>query len=423
MGTTGKRPLQVSSNPKIQARFHPYSQPGAKHAYPLNRVMHEFAKLPRETVANFVDVNAVTSELKESPEIKKLLSRHPELEASFKKSLWNAIRERGVKGTKFWAKAPKEYIDQIVAAAGKNPNPMNNRLGEVARDYFGSAVKPRIILDIGTFAGGTVTAVVKNLSPAQRAQLKVVLVDVNGKVVKGHAVPALVALGVPRQNILVLPTSFYSAAVAFGQMRRPLHEKGERRFAKQFKSLIGKVDFISAGAATLNFANDLGPLLRSAKRLLKPGGVFADWEWGSAEVRSPTVNTRQLKSTVIGTIEGRPITEYDAYTSFLNFWMGVFKYPEHVKQKLFSDIEASQNFNFFNWCERNVEWMEREREQSGAQIPSDPIGFRNRAYRDGNAMVSAARKLGLRAENPFYPIGKPGVLDTGNVNWLAVMQK
>jgi len=174
MGTAGKRPLEVSTRPSIQARFHPHSEKGAKAGYPLYQIFHELAKLPRETIANFVDVNAVSRELKKSPAISRLLARHPELENAFNASLENAIKERGIKGSKFWINAPKEYIDKIAWGAKGKPSVMNDYLGKIARRYFGDSVKPRTLLDIGTFAGGTIKGVVQNLSPEQRRQLKIV---------------------------------------------------------------------------------------------------------------------------------------------------------------------------------------------------------------------------------------------------------
>ncbi|GEM_PF-5372300 len=425
MGITTKRPLEVSTAPWIQERFHPHSQKGPRQGYPLYQIMHEFSKLPEETVGNFVDIPKLVRDLKQLPTIGRFLQRYPQLERSFEASVWNAVRERGIKGSKFWETAPKSYIDTIAAGAGGKPNAMNDHVGSIAKQFFEPTPSPRTILDIGTFAGGTIGATVKALSPEQRRMLRIVLVDVNESVIRKYAVPMLVEQGVPRQNIVVLPTSFYSAAVAFRQMRRPLHEKGKQRFEERFRALAGKVDLITSGAATLNFANDLSPLLRSVRKLLKPGGLFVDWEWGSAEGKTPTVNVPQLKKNVITHVNGEPITEFDAYVSFLNFWMGpkYFEYPESVQEKLWTDINQSAKFNFFDWCEQNVEWIEAQRKKSGGAVLADPAGFRNRAYRDGFVMVSAARRYGFRTGGPEYPLGKPGVKDTGNLNWLVRIQK
>ncbi|MDO8625680.1 MAG: class I SAM-dependent methyltransferase, partial [Candidatus Diapherotrites archaeon] len=287
MGTSNRRPLETATRPEIQQLFHPHSEKGAVAGYPLYQISHEFSKMPQETIANFVNMPHLKRQLRQSPKIRPLLLKYPQLEHAFEQSVQNAVRERGIKASKFWESAPKGYIDQIIAGGKGRPSAMNQRMGEIANDLFRGEVKPRTILDIGTFAGGTICGTVSGLSPAQRAQLRIVLVDVNGDVVKKHAVPALEKLDVPRKNIVVLPTGFYSAAVAFGQMRRPLHERGLPRFEKQFNALIGKVDLVTAGAATLNFAVDMGPLLRSVRKLLKPGGHFVDWEWGSAEVEVP----------------------------------------------------------------------------------------------------------------------------------------
>ncbi|MBU0636345.1 hypothetical protein KKE06_04940 [Candidatus Micrarchaeota archaeon] len=223
MGTSNKRPLVEASHPMIQARFHPHSHQGPKKGYPLYHIEHELSKLPRENVASFVNIPAVIGQLQRLPPITRLLKRYPSLARGFEKTVWEAIRERGIKGSKFWATAPKAYIDTIAKAGKGNPNLMNDRVGRITKRFFGNQIKPRTILDIGTFAGGTIVGAVKGLSPEQRKQLKVVLVDINERVVREHAVPQLVGLGIPKRNILVLPASFYSAAVAFKQMRRPFH--------------------------------------------------------------------------------------------------------------------------------------------------------------------------------------------------------
>lgn len=423
MGTLTKKPLERISNPRIQAIFHPHSERGIEAGYPLSHIKHEFAKLPIKTVANFVSVPGVTAELRRAPAVSALLNKYPLLERSFEQSVWQAIRERGIKGSKFWAKAPKEYIDWIVATGKQRPNAMNEKVGRVIASMFGKEVRPRTILDIGTFAGGTIKGAISSLSPEQCAQLTVILVDVNEQAIRRHAVPELEKMGIPKKNIHVIPASFYAAAVAFGHMPKPLHERGLRGYAKEFLALEGKVDAIVAGAATLNFANDLDPLLQSIRRLLKPRGTFVDWEWGSPEARTPTVNISALKRTIIANAKGKPVTEFDAYVSFLNFWMGSFKYPENVKQKLFADIERSREFNFFTWCEQHAQWMENERKKSGEKHLPAPAGFRNRAYRDGRAMVEAAKQFGFHTEKPIYPFAQPGKKDTGNVNWMVIAQK
>jgi SAM-dependent methyltransferase len=432
MGTLNKQPLWQVSNPRLQAMFHPHSERGIEAGYPLSHIHHEFAKLPITSIANFVNVPEVMAEIRRAPAVSALLTKYPQLERSFEQSVWEAIRERGIKGSKFWTKAPKEYIDWIVAAGKQRPNAMNEKVGKVIASVFGKEVKPRTILDIGTFAGGTIKGAISQLSPAQRAQLTLVLVDVNEQVVRQHAVPELEKMGVPRKNIHVIPTSFYAAAVAFRLMPKPLHERGLRGYEKEFLALLEKVDAVVAGAATLNFANDLNPLLGSSRRLLKPGGVFVDWEWGSKESRTPTVNIPQLRKAVVtykisrdesGRTIKTPVTEFDAYVSFLNFWMGSFRYPENVKEKLFADIEASREFNFFAWCEQHAAWMENERAKTGEKPLPAPAGFRNRAYRDGNEMTSAIRENGFRTGKPIYWFAQPGKRDTGNVNWMVVARK
>jgi len=412
-----KKDLSIETQPEIHGMFQPHKK------YPLYQILHEFAKLPKETVANFVSIPNLMGELRRTPAIGTLLKSRPQLEKSFERSVWQAIRERGIKSTKFWEKAPKSYIDAIVKAAAGRPNPMNERLGKIAQKHFGNEIRPRTILDIGTFAGGTIGAVVEKLPLQQRKMLTLVITDVNEKVMREYAVPKLVGLGVPRQNIIVLPTSFYSAAVTFKQMPRPFHEKGERRYNKNFYQLAGNVDLITAGASTINFANDLRPLFKSVRKLLKKGGLFVDWEWGSAEARERTVNIEKLKKTKIWEVEGKAVTEYDSYVSFLNFWLGFFNYPENVKQKLFKDIEGSKEFDFMGWCERNVPWMEAERIKAGLPKLPDPAGFRNRAYRTGDAMERAAKIHGFDVRELSYPFAKPGEKDTGNVNWMVVARK
>ena len=424
--------IALQSNPKIQERF--YS--ARTKPYPLNQAAHELSKMPFETMRHFVPISELTPVLREVPSIRLILAQNPKLSERIEKLARQGIKERGIKAAKFWETADKGYIDRIAAAGKGAPNRMNQITGERISRLFGSEVKPRTIMDIGTFAGGTVKEVVSAMSPAQRKMLSVVLVDVAGEIVKKHAVPQLVELGVLRQNIKVIPAGFYNAAVSVGAMKKPMHEKGERMYAKEFVNLIGKVDAITAGAATINFAVDLNPYLKTIKTLLKKDGLFVNWDWGSAEVRKPSVNVAALKKAVLGvTAEGKKVTHYDAYVSFLNFWMRSYGYPPSVTEKMFSQISSSQKFNFLEWLERNQSWIEHERqtvkwtnkktgkEMTGRPGLDIPFGFRNRAYRTGEAMQREARRLGLNASKPEYPIAKPGELDTGNDNWLMMIRK
>ncbi|MFA6269037.1 MAG: hypothetical protein WCW13_00640 [archaeon] len=420
------------ANPGIQQLFYP----AREKPYPLDQIGHDYAKVPKETVHNFVPLPRLAQEINRVPQIQALIRQHPELNSRLEKQLRAATRERGIKASKFWVTADKEYIDRIAAAGKGNPNRMNQIAGERIAKMFGDEVKPRTILDIGTFAGGTVKEVVAAMKPKQRALLKVVLVDVAGEIVKKYAVHELEDLGVLRENIKVLPVNFYNAAVSLGVMPKPLHEKGERTYSKEFVKLIGKVDAVTAGAATINFATDLKPYLRSVKRLLKSGGMFVNWDWGSAEVRSPSVNVPALKKAIVGVAEdGKKITHYDAYISFLNFWMRSYGYPPQVVNRMIADINASTRFDFTAWAEKNRDWMEHARQTEqwvdkktgatkiGRPGLQKPFGYRNRAYRLGSAMQREATRLGLSTTNPEYPIAKPGELNTGNLNWLLVMRK
>jgi hypothetical protein len=408
MGTRNKHSMN-SSNPEIHQRFQPHS------TYPLKQIAHEYSKLPMENIHNFVNLSELKNKLSQNPAINSLLKNHPDLMKSFEKSVMQAVRERGIKASKYWETAPKEYIDDIIAKGKGKPNEMNETLGRIAGNHFKGTTNPGIILDIGSFAGGTITSVVKNFSAEQKRNVKIVLVDVNKRVLRENAVPALTALGVPRQNIKVLPTGFHSASIAFKHMRKPFFEKGNKGFEKQFNELRGKVSMVVAGASTINFANDLNPFLKTIRSLLKKDGMFIDWEWGSAEARTPAVNLSKLKKTQIGLMEGKPVTEFQAYKSFLGFWIDLFNYPKPVKQKMFNEIEKSKTFNFIEWCEKNVKWMESQRINAGKKILADPAGFRNRAYRTGNQMYETALKHGFKASKPQYPHEAR--------NWLITMKK
>ena len=423
--------IAMQANPKIQKMFYP--KRGAR--YPLDQVGHEFSKMPGETIHNFVPMQQILPEITRVPQIASLIAHNPFLSSKLTKVVKMAIRERGIKSSKFWEIADKGYIDRIAAAGKGKLNEMNQLTGRKIAEAFGAEIKPRTILDLGSFAGGTVKEVVLALNPKQRKLLKVILVDVAGDIVRKHAVPELRALGVPAENIKVIPVSFYKAAVSYKFMPKPLHEKGERGFSQEFLKLIGEVDAVTAGAATINFATDLKPYLKSIKKMLKPGGIFVNWDWGSAEVREPSVNVPALKRAVIGEIEGRKITHYDAYVSFLNFWMRSYGYPPNVVDKMIADINASKRFDFTGWVERNLDWIEKERSEVvwtdkktgqkrvGRPGLQKPFGYRNRAYRMGSAMQNEAKRTGLKTSRISYPLGKPGQLDTGNLNWMLVMRK
>jgi len=432
----GKKDIdtQIASqaDSKIQKMF--YSKRNAP--YPINQAAHEFSKMPRETVHNFVPLQKIVSRLGEIPQIMALIESNPRLKGQVETLAQRATRERGIKASKFWSIVDKGYIDRIAAAGKGNPNKMNQVTGEKIARLYGSAVVPRTHIDIGTFAGGTALEIAKALSPQQRKLFKVVLVDVAGDIVKKYAVPSLVAEGVPRENIRVIPSSFYNAAVSLGTMPKPLHEKGEKTFRKEFTSIIGKVDSISAGAATINFATDLRPYLKSIKRLLKNGGMFVNWDWGSAEVRSPSVNVEALKRTSLGVSpEGKRVTHYDAYVSFLNFWMRSYGYSDAVVDRMIKDMNSKKQFDFIQWIEKNrveienarqtEKWVDKKtgKEMIGRPGLAIPFGYRNRAYRTGESMRKEALRLGLQTPAPIYPIAEPGKLSTGNVNWMLTMRK
>lgn len=425
LGARTKKPLSTETPKKIQEMFHPLSKGGPMQAYPQYQMFHELSKLPAERVFRFVNKEKLKKEVLRQPGVARLIEKHPALLKELDQALTEAVRERGIKGGKFWIKAPRRYIDQIVKGGKGRPSAMNDRAGEIIARQFRGTTRPRTILDIGTFAGGTVTAVVNRLKPEQRKILKVVLVDVAGRTVRNNAIPALVALGVPRNNITLIPASFYSAAVALGEMKRPLHEAGQKLFLEQFKKLVGKVDAITAGAATINFATDLKPYFKSIQKLLKPGGSFVNWDWGSAESTRPTVRVEALKKVPIGhTPEGKAVTHYDAYVSFMNFWLtSSFGYPESVRNKFISDLNASKKFNSFNWLKENSAWAESERRKIGKKRVAGPLAFRNRAYRTPSLMYREAVAEGFITEKPVFPLAKPGELDTGNVNWMMVMRK
>lgn len=425
LGARTKKPLSVETPREIQEMFHPNSRGGPMRAYPQYQMFHELSKLPAEAIFRFVNASKLKEEVLKQSSVAKLIAKYPELGIELDNAIKEAVRERGMKGGKFWIKAPKKYIDQIARGGKGRPNEMNTRAGEAIAQHYGRKAKPRVHLDIGTFAGGTVSAVVGKLSMQQRKLLHVVLVDVAGRTVRKYAVPTLVEMGVPKENITVIPASFYSAAVAVGKIKRPLHEKGEKLFLEKFRSLVGKVDSISAGAATINFATDLKPYLGSIDKLLKHGGVFVNWDWGSAESTRPSVHPATLKAIPIGySPEGKAVTHYDAYVSFMNFWLtNAFGYPENVRDKFVADLNASHKFSSFKWLKENAAWAEEQRRKLGKRRVAGPLAFRNRAYRTPSRMYRAAVEEGFETKRAVFPLAKPGELDPGNVNWMIVMRK
>ncbi len=452
LGARGKRILPSETPKPIQRMFHPNSQRGQMKGYPYYQMFHELSKLPAERVFRFVNMNQLKEEILKQPGVAKLVVEHPELKQGLDQAIREGVRERGIKGAKFWKRAPKSYIDDILAAASpfakdgskRMPTIYNAKVGEVISSKLSGPVRERTILDIGTFSGSTIGAVVDKLSAEQKQKLKLILVDVAGKVVKENAVVDLVKLGIPRKNIKVIPASFYSAAVAFKEMKRPLHEYKEKLFLDEFRKLAGKVDFVTAGAATINFATDLNPYLRSINKLLKPGGSFVNWDWGSAESMRPTVRPAALKKVPIGFTEsGQKISHFDAYTSFMNFWFrNTLKYPESVTNKFIQDMNSSRKFNSFEWLKKNATWAESEREktkqmQAQGLLPkltaegkpisyervSGPLPYRNRAYRTPSSMSRAAATHGFEVERTMFPGAEPGKLNTGNNTWLMIMNK
>ena len=83
MRIRGKGSLETESDAKIQKKFHPHSAKGPKAGYPLYQISHEYAKIPTETVANFVSIKRLMTTLRQNQAIEGLLTANPKLEASF----------------------------------------------------------------------------------------------------------------------------------------------------------------------------------------------------------------------------------------------------------------------------------------------------------------------------------------------------
>ena len=426
MGTLDRRPLEESSHPEIQELFHPHSLIGPKKGYPLYQMFHDFSKMPVTSIRNFVDLKKVEEILRRDKIISKLLRKHPSLEQEMEDTILSAVFERGVKASNYWKAAPKSYIDAIVKAAGEKPNPMNELVGRKVKALFGEKAKPRTIVDIGTFSGGTILKAIEQLSMEQRKVTKIYLVDVNEDVVNNHAVPALKRLGVPEKNIITILTGFYNASIEYKYIKKPFHERNswkEKSSRKKFRELIDRADAVIGGAATINFAHDSEITLKTIKKMLKEGGQLILWEWGSPEVREKKVNIERMKKTVLYENPKGKITEFDAYASFLSFWMKFFNYPEIATEKLIQEINSSKEFDFLEWIEKKVDWLEKLRIESGKPRLADPAGYRNRAYRLGRELIEESKKQGLKVIEHSYPLAEPGKLSTGNVNYMIVVEK
>jgi hypothetical protein len=108
----------------------------------------------------------------------------------------------------------------------------------------------------------------------------------------------------------------------------------------------------------------------------------------------------------------------------MNFWLtNAFGYPETVREKFIADLNASRKFNSFKWLEENADWAENERRKIGKRKVAGPLAFRNRAYRTPSAMQREAAKQGFLIDSTLFPLANPGKLDTGNVNWMAILRK
>ncbi|MEW6295570.1 MAG: hypothetical protein AB1467_04725 [Candidatus Diapherotrites archaeon] len=414
MGIIGGKPLKDSTLPKIHEKFHS----GARARPLVYKATYEYSRLPIKHVGKFVDLERVKSELLSIKKINSLISKHPYLRENFDRLLSNAIRERGMKATELdWRARPLTHTAGIAKRAKGLPEKMNDEVGRISSIIFGNKIGSKTVVDIGTGTGDTIFRVVQSLFPKQRRYLRVILNDVIKSLPQVKR--KLAEMGVPANNIQILPVSFYLAATAFKQAPRPEVAKGQKQYAKNFRELIGKADLVISGATFNNFS-DTFPVVKAIRKILKQGGHFIVWDWAGVDVKEPSLDIASLRRVSFKVSKGIAPSELDNFKSFLSFWLDSWGVPT-AREKLLQDIEKSNKFNFAEWVEKNLSWLERIQEE---RLRKDTMtGLKNRGYRMAQDLTSEFNLVRMNVEEIYFPFAEREKITGGNLTYLIAGKK
>ncbi|MBT4871000.1 MAG: class I SAM-dependent methyltransferase [Candidatus Diapherotrites archaeon] len=245
-------------------------------AYPTHMLGNK-SKVPRESYQGWGHIPTVRKAIG-NPHIPGRVIKEALYERSAKayEAEWNAAARKGK--LKASAKAgTKQKMDQWAKDITRNITNANARNGQ----FVANEVKRRIgandkagrlttLVDLGSGAGKTIFPTVEKLSPSQRKKVRVTCVDVSSKdfptIKKG-----LLALGVPKENILLIKASFGSL------LKNP-----------KLRSLAGEADVVTSGAA-LHHMSRSETVFSEVQKLLKKGGSFKFWDWSHPTWRAPNL--------------------------------------------------------------------------------------------------------------------------------------
>ena len=341
-----------------------------KQPYPTHMLGNK-SKVPRESYQGWGHIPTVRRAIG-NPHI----PGHVIKEALYKRSAkayeaeWAAAEKKAKASSKVKAKAStKQKMDQWANDITRNITNANARNGQIVANEVKRRIsanskvgKLTTLIDLGSGAGLTLFPAIKNLSLAQRKKIRVVGVDVGSKgfpeIRKG-----LIALGVPKENIVLVNASF-----------------GNLLKNSTLRKMVGEADVVTSGAA-LHHLSKSETVFAEVQKLLKKGGSFKFWDWSHPAWRAPnlviapkgaqvSVNGRAYKingkivrgKAGMAFISQRPggrknlRTELAQTREMLSTWVSLLNFSEAEKKtfKRWFDqkVELGQPINFESYLKR-----------------------------------------------------------------------
>ncbi len=420
MGALRGGPLSRTTNPQIQEMLRPFE----KEAYPLNR-FHDYSRVPWEHITEWVDLEKLESTLRENERINSLAEKNP---GAFSEAVQSALKWRAIKAyEEEWKYLSGEDISkQVVNPSGGLPGQANsaNAFNAVQsiRETISRKGRARL-MDLGTGGGGTILPIIRMLTPEERENVEVHLVDVMRAGLNATR-KKLKGLGV--KKIKTIKTNFYDLSVAVGAQQKPERTFNPLRIVPQAtlnayaRRAKGKMDVIVSGAA-LHHASDMQPVFRGLTELLSEGGRLHLFDWGHHRTSSRNVDLdsekmrREVKVT-----HGYAPSVKDTVTSMTDAWLSLWGYGENSesRRKLRRDLKKGRNFNFEKWIQENIKILKKEAPKDGKWKPFALEGHRLPDY-----YQQGLKNAGLTVDKLEMPFAKPGKISTGNLLYVLSATK
>ncbi|MDO8428699.1 MAG: class I SAM-dependent methyltransferase [Candidatus Diapherotrites archaeon] len=396
--------------------------PTLREPQPAYGLRHRLDKGHQKAKKAFIDFKKLRTQILRLKPIQTLLKNDLNVRKRLNRILREAVSETGFRATEeLWgvrtAAAIKGGTRSISVRAKGMPTQMNEHAGKKVAQELRSVRNPNIV-DIGTGGGETILELAKALSPEQRRNARITLVDVMTSDLTRTKLE-LSRLGIPFGNVRILPVSFVQLAESIGaKARSPFTGKTTRDSGteREFKTMMGSADAVVSGATFNNF-NNLQPIAKAVKSLLKPGGTMAVWDWAGVDTyakKVSVVNARGEKK--VRTTHGTQPTYRDSLKSFLDFWLKSWEFPEQVRTQLEHEINTAKRFDFEEFLHRHVNLLPEN------QRGNTKVARMNRAYRLPEDIAQDFQRTGFRITRTEYPFASTGV-NVGNLTYLMLAKK